>query len=814
MSVRRLGFSALTPTHKTTRSIMTHVMVTMLTRKLLRDLWQVKGQVITIALVVASGIAAFCASLSTYESLKRMQFEYYESARFAHVFASARRVPVGLEAKVLNIAGVVDVQTTLSYDALLDLPEVIEPMIARLVGLPARADGSALRMNRLTLMAGRWIDAPASNQVLVSETFAKARGLTPGTSVRVLMNGKRETLHVVGIVLSPEYVFAMHPGSGDENSFGVFWIGRERLAAAYNMEGAFNRVAVRLARDASERGVIDALDHLLEPYGATGAYARAEQLSHQALTQEINEQRVFGLVLPTVFLGVAVFLLNVVLTRQIGTQRGQIAALKALGCADWRIGVHYLGFVLVIVVLGILIGAVAGAWLGQALTELYTRYFHFPIIDYQLSVAIVLMGAAASLVAAMAGALQALLKVVRLPPAEAMRPASPASFRATLLERIGLGKLFSPAVRIVLRDIERRPARAVFTTVGIACAVAILISGTWWRDAMDYLIEVEMRQRERQDVSVELVDATSSATVYDLQRLPGVLRAEAHRSAAVRLRHGLHTYRTSVFGLSREARLRQVLGTDLQPIALPEQGIVLNHLLARRLQLTTGDTVQLEFLQGERRVVELPVVAVADESMGLLAYMDRDALNHLLGEGDSVSGARVRLDANARDTFMQQVKETPRVAFAVEIGPIVRNFRETSARNILVFTSALSVLAGIIALGVVYNNARIALAERAWELASLRVLGFTRGEVSVLLLGELALELLLALPLGWLLGYGLSWGILQAITPETFRIPLIIEARTYAWATVVVLVAGVVSALIVRRQIDRLDLVGVLKVRE
>lgn len=788
--------------------------MSMLTRKLLRDLWQIKGQVITIAWVVASGVAAFCASLSTYESLKRMQSEYYEVARFAHVFASARRAPAGLETRFLDIAGVTDAHTTLSFDTLLDLPDVTEAMVARLVALPAASDGSHSRMNRLTLMAGRWIDAPASNQVLLSQAFAQARGLAPGARVRVLMNGKREVLDVVGIVLSPEYIFAIHPGSGDEKSFGVFWMGRERLAAAYNMEGAFNRVAMRLSRTASERGVIDAVDRLLQPYGASGAYGRAEQLSHQALTQEINEQRVFGWVLPIVFLGVAVFLLNVVLSRQIGTQRGQIAALKALGCPEWRIGLHYLGFVLVVVVLGSVIGVLAGAWLGQQLTALYTRFFHFPVTDYQLPTHIALSAVGASLAAAVMGALQALLKVVRLPPAEAMRPVSPAIFHATLLERMGLRHLFSPAMRIVLRDIERRPARALFTTIGIACAVAILISGTWWRDAMDYLIEVEMHQRERQDVSVELVDATSSAAAYALQRLPGVLRAETHRSAAVRLRHGVHTYRTSVFGLGPEARLRQVLGPNLQPIALPEHGIVLNHLLAQRLQLKVGDSVTLEFLQGERRTVMLSVAALADESMGLLAYMDRETLNHLLGEGDSISGARLQLDAQARDRFMRHIKETPRVAFAVEIGPIVRNFRETSARNILVFTSVLSVLAAIIALGVVYNNARIALAERAWELASLRVLGFTRGEVSLLLLGELALELLLALPLGWLLGYGLSWAIVQAITPETFRIPLIIAPHTYAWATLVVLVAAVVSALIVRRQIDRLDLVSVLKVRE
>jgi putative ABC transport system permease protein len=786
----------------------------MLARKLARDLWQVKGQVVTIALVVASGIAAFGASFSTYQSLKRMQADYYDAARFAHVFAAARRAPLHLEERLLAIDGVADVQTSLVYDALLDLPEVIEPMIARLVALPAHSDGSALRMNRLTLMAGRWIDAPASNQVLVSETFAKARQLSLGSAVHVLLNGKREVLTIVGIVLSPEYILAVHPGSGDDKSFGVFWIGRERLAAAFNMEGAFNQAALRLAREASERAVIGAVDHVLEPYGTTGAFGRAEQLSHQALTQEINEQKVFGLVLPAVFLGVAVFLLNVVLTRQIGTQRGQIAALKALGCPDWRIALHYLTFVLAIVALGIVIGTLAAAWLGQMLTNLYVRYFHFPVVDYRLTADIVAIAAAASLLAAAAGALQALLRVVRLPPAEAMRPASPTTFRATIAERLGFGHLYSPAVRIILRDIERRPGRAVLTTLGIAAAVAIIISGTWWGDAIDYLIEVEFRYRERQDVSLVLAESASSTVEYDLAGLPGVIRAEGDRTAAVRLRNGHLSYRTTVIGFAPDAQLRTVLGPGLTSVPLSGEGLVLNRLLADRLRVGRGDTVQIEFLQGARVQRALPVVGLAAESMGLLAYMDRDALNRLIGEGDSISGARVRLDPAARDSFLRQVKETPRLAFAIETGPIVRNFRDTSARNILVFTAVLSILAGIIAVGVVYNNARIALAERAWELASLRVLGFTRGEVSGLLLGELALELLLALPLGWVCGYGLSFGIVQMIHPETFKIPLIIEPRTYAWASAVVLAAGIVSALIVRRQIDKLNLVGVLKTRE
>jgi putative ABC transport system permease protein len=367
---------------------------------------------------------------------------------------------------------------------------------------------------------------------------------------------------------------------------------------------------------------------------------------------------------------------------------------------------------------------------------------------------------------------------------------------------------------MVLRDMERRPGRALATTFGIAGAVAILISGTWWRDAIDYLFEVEFRMRERQDVSLVLAEPASTSAVYDLMRLPGVMRVEVDRSAAVRLVHGHRSYRTTVTGLAPGATLRLLLDERLRDVPLPDEGLVINRTLADLLAVRPGDLVRVEVLQGARTARDVPVAALVADLMGTPAFMNRDALNRLLGEGDAMSGARLQLDAGERVRFLQQIKETPRVAFAVEIGPIIRNFRETSARNILIFTTVLSVLAGTIAVGVVYNNARIALAERAWELASLRVLGMTRAEVSGLLLGELGVQLLLALPIGWLAGYGLSAFIVELIHPETFRIPLIIAPRTYAFAALVVLAAGVASALIVRRHVDRLDLVAVLKTRD
>jgi putative ABC transport system permease protein len=783
----------------------------MLNRKLLRDLWHIKTQVATIALVVASGVGGFIASLSTYDSLRNLQESYYDRARFAHVFARIKRAPMALETRIAHVPGVAEAETTLSYDVLLDLPGIVEPLTGRIIALP---EAGTPRINRLSLMAGRWIDAPDSNQVLVNETFANARKLKPGNRITALLNGKQEQLEITGIVLSPEYIFPGRAGLGDETSFGIFWMGRPRLAAAYNMEGAFNQVALRLAHGASESAVLAELDRALESYGSTGSHGRSEQWSHRALTQEINEQRVFGVVLPAVFLAVAVFLLNVVLNRQIGVQRTQIAALKALGYPDTAIGMHYLKFVLIIVTLGILIGTAVGAWLGRNITDMYAAFFRFPSLDYRIETWIPLAAGGAAVSAAALGAYAALARVMRLPPAEAMRPETPAIFRATLLERLGYGDLYSTRVRMIVRDIERRPLRAGLTTLGIAAAVAILISGTWWRDAIDYLLDVEFRLRERQHVSLEFADPVSSAAIYDLARLPGVLSVEAGRDAQVRLHNGHANFRTTIFGLEPDSQMRKLLDGKLRTVALPEAGIMLNSRLARQLNLRIGDELDIQFLHGERKKVRMRVSAIIEEMMERQAYMNRDVLNRLVGEGDAVSSVRLRLDYAQRDAFFRKIKETPKIAVAVEIEPIISHFRRTSARFILVFTGILSVFASIIAVGVVYNNARIALAERAWELASLRVLGFTRAEVSRLLLSELALELLIALPLGWALGYWLSWGITQLIHTETFELPVIIEPRTYAYATLVTLAAGVVSALIVRQRIDRLDLISVLKTRE
>jgi putative ABC transport system permease protein len=784
-----------------------------LDRKLLRDLRLMWSQVITIALVVASGVAGFIASFSAYDGLSWSREVYYTEARFADVFASLKRAPLALERQLATLPGAAHVETSLAQIVQVDLPHVTDPIIGRLVGIDPQAPP---RLNRLFLREGRMLTARHDRtlEVLVSEAFALARGLRPGDHLHALINGKREALQIVGIALSPEYIFAGAGGSPDLRGFGIFWLDRQALAAAYNMEGAFNQVAVRLAPGASEGRVIDGLNRLLAPFGGISAHGRDEQMSDRFLSSEIKEQRVFGSVLPTIFLAVAAFLLNVVLSRQIATQREQIAALKALGYDNWRIALHYLKLVLLIVILGILIGISLGAWLGDWFMGLYAEVFRFPVLRYRVRPDLILAAAGLTLAAALGATWHAIAATVRLAPAEAMRPPAPGRYRPSLVEAWGLRDWFSPAVRMVLRTMQRRPLRTGLTISGIAASMAIVINGAFWSDTIDLLLHSQFRLVLRGDVIIGLVEATPARITHEVAQLPQVIAVEGARSVTARLVHGQHHWRGSVQGRNAEPQLQRIVDAQQRSHAPPRDGLLLTDRLAERLHIKPGQTVRVELMEGRRQVLELPVMGTVQEMMGMGAYIERRSLNHLLQEGDIVNTVAVSVNPGHEAELLQQLKNLPRVALAFSKAVMLRNIEEITARNMLTFSVILTVFATIIAIGVVYNHARIALAERAWELASLRVLGFTRGEVSAFLLGELALEILLAIPLGLVAGYWLAAGIVQLIKTDEFYFPLIIQPATYAYAVITVVAAGAASALIVRRRIDTLDLVGVLKTRE
>lgn len=784
-----------------------------LDRKLLRDLGKHRGQVITIALVVACGIASFVTLRTTYVSLRGSQAAYYDSYRFADVFASLERAPESVEGQLELIDGVARVGTRVVDTIRLPMRDMDQPATGRLVSLPP---GGEAPLNGVYLREGRMVEAGRGDEAVVLEAFANAHELELGARLPAVINGTLRDLTVVGIGMSPEYVFAMKPGdfAPDDRGFTVVWMDRDAIAPAFDMDGAFNDVSLSLQPGANEAAVRREVDRILEPYGGLGSVGRDRQMSHFALSQELTQLESMATSAPAIFLFVAAFLLNIVLTRLIALQRPQVAALKALGYADRAIGLHYLELVSVIVLLGAIVGVGLGGWLGRGFTELYTQFFRMPVLRYHLDPMIAFQACAVSLVAGVVGALRAVRAVVKLPPAEAMRPPAPLDYRSGLLERLGVLRFVGQSARMIFREVRRRPMRLLLSALGIALAVAILVVGRFFVDAMGYLMDVYMAAAQREDVVVTYAGPMPERTRGELAHIPGVEYVEGLRVVAVRYRVGHRQRDSAIYGYADPPELRRLIDGDAMPVELPDDGVLLTRKLAEILHVEVGEHVEVEILEGDRRTVDLEVAGLVEELFGIQGHMRQASLNRLMREEAAISMALLQIDGSRWDQVRRRLADMPRVAGFARKDAGIDQFRQQQGETNRVFTLILAIFASIIAIGVVYNNARVSLSMRSRDLASLRVLGFTRAEISAILLGELALQVALAIPVGLWLGAQMAGAMISQTDPEVYRLPLIISSRTYTFATLVTLASALISALLVRRKLDNLDLIAVLKTRQ
>jgi putative ABC transport system permease protein len=787
-------------------------MVSPLQRKLLRDLVRMWPQLLAAALVMSCGIATLTMSLSTVTSLERARDAYYERYRFPHVFAHLKRAPRALAARIAEIPGVRSSAARVVVDVSLDVPGLAEPAVGRLVSIP---DTPPFGVAELHVRRGRLPQPGHASEVVASEPFVDAHGFVPGDSVKAIINGRLQTLTIVGVAISPEYVYQIRPGDvfPDDRRFGVFWMLQRELAPAFDLDGAFNDVALALTPGASEARVIDVLDRLTAPYGGQGAYTRRDQTSDRYIADELSQLRGMAAIPPTIFLSAAAFILNIVFSCLVRTQREQVAALKAFGYARRAIAWHYLQMALAVSVVGIALGALAGWRFGLAMTEMYTRFFRFPVFEFSLDGRAVVLAGGIGAAAATLGAAAAVRRAALLPPAEAMRPEAPPDYRATLAERLGAQRFFGPAGRMVLRHLERQPVRAVLSTLGIALSIAVLVVGSFVHGAIERLVDIVFSSTQRQDLSVLFVEPATPRAAHEVARLPGVLACEPFRVVPARLRAGPRAELQGITALVPDPSLNRVIDERERPVAPPPDGLMLSDALARRLEVGAGDTVTLEILEGQRPVLEVRVGAVVGTYVGTAAYMRLDALRRLVREDDVVSGAFLRADPARAGELYRRLKETPRVASVNIKRAALDAFRSTMAENLLRMRLFNLIFASIIAFGVIYNSARISLAERAHELATLRILGFTRAEVSVILLGELGALTVAAIPIGLLLGRSLAWVVTRALGSESVRVPFVVSPGTYAFAVTVILLAALVSGLVVRRGIDSLDLVQTLKTK-
>lgn len=787
--------------------------MSMLHRKLLRDLWNLRAQVLAVALVAAVGVANLVMSQVTLDSLQASRDRFYRERAFADVFADLHRAPEAVARRLAALEGVATVETRISLFGRAELPGFTDPISVQAISLP---EYGALRMNRLHVRQGRMPESRERAAIAVSDGFAQAHGLRPGASITLVLRGRRQSFRIVGIGTSPEFVAQMSPQSifPDARRFAIVWMPRPALAAAADMDGAFNNATFALQPGARREPVVERIDSVLAPFGGIGAIGRVDQRSHRYLSEEFRQLGTMARIFPAVFLGVSAFVLYVVLSRLVTVQREQIGTLKAFGYWSGELWRHYAGFALVIGALGAALGLGLGMRLGEGMAGLYREFYRLPYVDFTISPGMVLLAVAVSVGSALAGALLPVWKAARLPPAEAMRAEVP-DHGARIARRAGAERRhWSQAHRLIWRNLQRRPVRSVLTCFGLAAGTAIMMMARFQGDAIDQIVGRQFRQSERHDVSVTFIEPQNPAVLHELRRLPGVTRVEAERAVAVRVRFRSASYRTVVRGLFPDARLRLALDRQGQPIALPVRGVVLTDYLATMLGARLGDTIELQTLDGRYRTLRLPLGGVVGEPFGAQAYLPITMLDRELREGERVSGAVMTVDSRRLPPLLAELDRRPVIAGVDQRLLGIRNFYEGMADTLLTFALIATAFGVVITGGVVYSSARVALSERARDLASLRILGFTTAEVGYLLLGELALLTLLAVPLGFALGHGLIALLVMGFDSDLFRIPHYVSTGTYGLAGATSLATALACAGLIWHRVRNLDLVGVLKARD
>jgi putative ABC transport system permease protein len=787
-------------------------MISTLDIKLLRDLAKLWSQVLAIALVLACGVATIIIAVGAYRSLDETKNALYERYQFANLFASVVRAPKRLEQQIAQIDGVRAVQTRTIKPALLDISGMDEPASALVVSLPDRDDAL---VNRLHIREGRLPITGSNVEIALIETFAKAHGLKLGDNLTVILGEARREMRIVGIVLSPEYIYSIGPGDmvPDNRRFGILFVSQKTLSGIFDMGNAFNDLSVLTSRNANTNLIIDDIDHLLKPYGGRGTYERDDQISNAFLQAELDQLYAMARVIPPIFLLVAAFLVNMILNRLIALEREQIGLLKALGYSNFGVGWHYAKLVIVISLIGVTIGSGFGFWAGRGLTQLFAEFYQFPFLIFRSSIDLYLIAGGISTISALMGASKAIYSAVALPPAVAMRPPAPTSYN-----RVGLGfqnlRIFSRLTIMSFRHLLRWPLRSALTILGTSFAVALMITSLFSYDSIDKMIDIIYFQTERQNATISMISDRPASAVHAMGRLPGVIVAEPFRQSTVIIKNGVLEQQLGLMGVGSKAELSRVLDEDGKPMRVPKSGLIMSSRALEKLDLNVGDVADIYLKDKADRLVTLPIIGAAQGYVGLTAYIHITELNHILRDGKLISGAHVLIDKEKQNDLYREIKQAPSIASIALLDTARINLQNTIKENITTMTSVYVILATIITFGVIYNSARIQLSEHGRELASLRVFGFTKREVASVLLIQMAIIALLAQPLGWGLGWLFALSVVEGFASDLFRIPLVINQTTFANASLVALFAAFLSALIIKRRVDNLDFISVLKTRE
>lgn len=787
-------------------------------RKLRRDLRGSFGVLLTVVVIIAAGTGSFIGMGSAQRILLVSQQDYYNRKRFADFWVDVKKAPLSAVEPLANLRGIAEIEPRIVFDVILDLPGVSQPLTGRLISAPAR--GFEDTISGIHLVRGSGFSDDRHEEIILGESFAKAHSLQPGDRVGLILNRRQQSFVIVGTAISPEYIYAVR-GQGDitpdPEHFGILYIKEDYARELLDFQDACNQIVGRLVpgHQADMDAILDRIDRALDPYGVLALTPRERQASHRIISDQITNLGVSAVVMPAIFLVVAALVLNVVMSRLAERQRTIIGTLKALGHSDRQVLAHFLSFGLAVGLLGGLGGIGVGTALARAMIHMYTFFFQLPSFLFQVYPQLFLLGIGISVLFATAGTAKGVWKVLRLHPAEAMRPRPPERGSAMFLERFpGLWRRLGFRTHIALRSLARNPGRTATGIISCAMATSIILTALIMRDSVWFAVDYQFERVSHSDVDVGMRDERSLDAVREAQRLPGVDYAEPVLGLVCDVRHANESRRMSVTGLWPQHRLLTPMQRDMTPIPVPDDGVALSRKLAEILNVRVGDQLELTPVRGRRETMAVPVRSIVDSFLGLQCYADLRYLSRLVGESEAFNSIQMLVTPSRQGELYAALKQLPNAQGVSVRATAKANIEETFVRSMNFQLTLLIGFAGVIAFGSMLNASLIEIADRTRDIASFRVLGYNPGPIAGIFLRQslviLSLGALLALPIAFTLVNVLA----AEFNTELFRIPILIKPLTILLSGLLVLAFVLIAQLIVYQQIRRLDWLEGIKIKE
>lgn len=773
--------------------------------RLMRMIGHSKGQFASVTVIIAAALCIYVLFSMTNINITEAVASYYKLSNMSDIQVQLLKMPKSALGALRSMEGVEEVQGRLSFDVPFKVEDPDEKVTIRLLSLPPTGE----RINRLYWLQGI-PKLPEAADVVMLQQFADARGIHMGDTISPVINGAPQHMKVSGIAASAEFVYLMENEQAlmpAPEKFGVGYVSEAFAQSAYGFTDSYNEVLIKVRPESDLDGIVDELEKKLDKYGVKRIVKLEDQLSNNVLTQKMQGIEKMQVVMPMMFLSVAAIVIVIMLSRTVTNDRIPIGVLKGLGYRNGNILMHYSKYALVMGIIGAAVGISGGLALSAPMSRLFVTYFNIPVVKINIFPIYVLKALLLTSLFCVASGLLGARSVLRITPADSMRPEAPRSGKRVLLERIPvIWESLSAGWKMVIRNVMRTKRRFIFLVLGLALSFAINTVPLWETNALTSMFTLQYGVYQKMDYTVELTQPMDDSVIAELKELIVMKAIEPKLEYPFELKHGWLKKSVIVIGVPVDTTFYEFRNPGNQKIQLKRNNILLTESLAKTLQVSQGDILTIRnFLPGRDDVV-VRVGGISRQYLGSNAYMDLQTMQELLMGKGVINGVNLA----SQDDIKEKLKDVKRVASIRTAQEMKDSFLEFMDTMILA-TRMYMIFGGILSFAIIYNATLIGIMERNQEFSAMRVMGYDTRTIFGIITRENFLMAVMAIMMGIPLGLGMMKAMEGAFSSEMITFPRLYPSWVFIEAGLATLFFVTLAQLSTYKKIRDLNFIDVLK---